>query len=118
MDWRAEKDIITDSVNKILKQPSWMPRIGELVLFVRDLDELEICLENASGEFKLWSEHNKAWSKHPRWEAGVVGQVPQTALSEGDIIKDGQHESIVFSGFRVCFSFMSNLFCRCSILIY
>jgi len=101
MDWRAEKDIITDSLNTILKQPSWMPRVGELVLFVRDLDELEICLENASGEFKLYSEQNKIWSKHPRWEAGVVGQIPQSRLSVSDIVKDGQYESIVYSGFRI-----------------
>lgn len=102
MDWRAEKDIITDSLKTILKQPSWMPRIGELVLFVRNIDDdLEICLENETGEFKLYSMHNKTWSGHPRWEAGVVGQVPSMPLVEGDLVSNVQYESVVYSGFRV-----------------
>ncbi|KAF1985569.1 hypothetical protein K402DRAFT_394550 [Aulographum hederae CBS 113979] len=102
MDWRAEKELIPKSLD-MLKIESWIPRVGELVLMVRDIGSDEEIVFN-DGEYKISNAQHQV-SGFPHWEAGVVGQIPENVQS----LKLDDHltgaamkaKHINYSGFRV-----------------
>lgn len=102
-DWRSG-DIAT---KELLKQwqnmPRYVPRIGEVVLFVRNLDAAEEIAWDASAQtFRRIDRENQAWLEQPKWEAGVVTQMPQDPLADSDLVTDENRErGVNYSGFRV-----------------
>lgn len=104
MDWRAERELVPAMLSRISKQPSWVPRIGELVLFVRRLEgREEICFEEASHEYKVYSLDDRQFKDHPRWEAGVIAQVNAERVEIADLVKEtpDKEYQVNYSGFRV-----------------
>jgi hypothetical protein len=103
MDWRAEKDFLRDWFKKLTNQPSWMPRNGELVLFVRELrDDEEVKREESTTYSKIWSTSQSCFLGAPQWEAGVVTQTPIEDVQIEDLVQETRKEySVNYSGFRI-----------------
>lgn len=103
MDWRAERSLLPDMFQTISKQRSWIPRVAELVLFVKDIDG-EICFDAAAKDYKVFKEFqgNGVFTGHPRWQAGVVSQVANESLQLEDLLLETKkRENVTYSGFRV-----------------
>ena len=107
-DWRAESpNNPADSSSATVldqprQQPGYVPRIGEVVLFVRKLED---------GQTLAWDRHtfrhvdmaSQTWLDQPKWEAGVITQMPQDPISELDLTSlDGnKSRALMYSGFRI-----------------
>ena len=103
MDWRAEQEILPDLLQKNNDNPQWVPRAGDIVLYVRELaPDIHIIRHPITGDFKLYDETTKQWLDHPTWEAGLVGQAPAEVITIEDLCEDGEKEgNITYSGVRV-----------------
>ncbi|OJD35831.1 transcription-silencing protein clr2 [Diplodia corticola] len=104
LDWRAERNCLPRMLDGLSKQGQWVPRPGELVLFVRNLtpDATEIRLDDATGTHKVWSVSQQRFGSHPRWEAGIVTQTAAETPHVEDLSNetDKQYQRN-YSGFRV-----------------
>ncbi|KAF2215882.1 hypothetical protein CERZMDRAFT_35160 [Cercospora zeae-maydis SCOH1-5] len=81
-DWRAGHQMLQGMLDDWSHQPAFVPRLGELVIFIRSLGE---------GDTGY------------RWEAGVVTQLPIEPVSQHDLlgIPPSKKQGITYSGFRV-----------------
>jgi hypothetical protein len=102
-DWRAGNELLKELLEQWKDQPRFVPRTGELVLFVRDLNPEEVL---------AWDDDARTWHKvdhksgallgRPKWEAGVVTQMPLQQVDESDLatVPDSKG-NVVNSGFRI-----------------
>ncbi|KAF1966626.1 hypothetical protein BU23DRAFT_485988 [Bimuria novae-zelandiae CBS 107.79] len=83
-DWRADQELIPSLMKKLQRDPQWIPRVGDIVLYVRNLPQgIEIRLNEETEEYQLWDPQGKRHKETPVWEAGLVGQGPDDDASEG-----------------------------------
>ncbi|KAK0906526.1 hypothetical protein LTR57_017753 [Friedmanniomyces endolithicus] len=81
-DWRTGHTMLMETLREWPKLPSYVPRVGELVLFVRSL---------APDESLGWDKDTwrvlagREWADKPRWEAGVITQMPTEAITDDDL---------------------------------
>lgn len=102
MDWRAERRTLSSWLDRLQNQKSWIPRVGEVVLFVRSIEGGEICKDDRTNEFKVYSLDMDEFTGHPKWEAGVVSQVPAEPLDLRDLLMEYKKDaSVTYSGFRI-----------------
>lgn len=103
MDWLATQSSIDVWFKKLSDQPSWIPRRGELVLFVRDLPEnCQIDFDSKRSCYRRFDERLNSFVGVPTWEAGIIGQDAEEVVTLGDILQETKKEqSITYSGFRV-----------------
>lgn len=104
-DWRTSHEQLQDLLGQWQQQPSYMPRIGELVLFTRSLSvDVDECIawDPLSQTLRRVDLTTKTWLDRPRWEVGVVTQLPTEPVTEEDLT-DASHkkQSVNYSGFRV-----------------
>ncbi|KAL8710782.1 MAG: hypothetical protein Q9225_007230 [Loekoesia sp. 1 TL-2023] len=78
LDWRAEKPLVDTFASTVPNQPSFLPRQGEIVLYLRPLlDPLQLRQDPQSLHFKIYDPRTSSYSSSPpQWLAGVVTQVP------------------------------------------
>ncbi len=101
MDWRVERMVIAQMIDKTLKQPSYQPRVGELVLWYRDLDG-ELSFDLQTQELKVWNDERKQYTGFPPWLCGVVTQVPDEEVDLDDLVVEKTKQTAAnISGFRV-----------------
>jgi len=99
LDWRAEKEIIPNQLSNLRNNQQWMPRVGDVVLHVRDLDQdLEIARHPVSGSYRVYDLTNNYFLGRPMWEAGLVVQTPADADPDGT--RDAQWH-VNYAGVRV-----------------
>jgi len=102
-DWRVGNDLLNELLDDWSHLHRFVPRVGELVLFARDLKP---------EEGLAWDGSSKTWCKTvqdvdyllgcPQWEAGVVTQMPLQRVDEGDLAAAPVTKSnVVNSGFRI-----------------
>ncbi len=115
LDWRAEheynglgQDSLLASLTQVEQQHSFIPRIGELVLWCPNfLDGHYLMLNNKTYQYMYYSFEQEAWHGFPEWRAGVVSAVPSRTTDNGPIdftdILDApsKNTSINTAGFRV-----------------
>ncbi|KAJ4345134.1 hypothetical protein N0V95_005906 [Ascochyta clinopodiicola] len=103
LDWRAERETLPELLQKLEKEQQWVPRVGDIVLYVRELPEdTHIIRHPITRDFKMYDEQSKLWLDSPVWEAGVVGQTPVEPTTIEDICQNGDKGSnITYSGIRV-----------------
>ena len=102
LDWRVESQFLREMLDHIPNQPSWLPRLGELVLFLRKLDEPGTIQRKWTGETKIFNRIKKRWEGFPLWEAGVVTQVAEENLQIEELVEPSDKEHHVnYAGFRV-----------------
>ncbi|KAF2017873.1 hypothetical protein BU24DRAFT_420932, partial [Aaosphaeria arxii CBS 175.79] len=101
-DWRAQQEILPTTLKRLKNNPQWLPRHGEIVLYVKDIPTgFEICW-TPSGEVMLYNPMTKAYDGHPMWEAGFVAQTPIEASKLEDLITETEKEmNVSYSGIRV-----------------
>lgn len=88
-DWRSGMKISKDLFKESQSMAHYVPRIGEIVLFVRRVEA-----EEDQGSNESFHQLN--------WEAGVVTQMPKEPISEEDLVSDsGKEQGVNYSGFRV-----------------
>ncbi|KAI9805874.1 MAG: hypothetical protein M1825_000488 [Sarcosagium campestre] len=101
MDWRATRDSIPATIRMIAGQRSFVPRQGELVLFLREKDCL-VELDAVEGGYKLYRKSDRQCMGVPAWEAGVVTRVPKEPISFDDLTGNTKRTSaIAQSAFKI-----------------
>lgn len=102
-DWRATESSLLNTLKTMRELPSYAPRIGELVMFVRKLDDTEhLAWDKGSSTFRRVDTQTSTWREAPKWEAGVVTQMPQENIEENDLVTDlDKEQSIIYSGFKI-----------------
>jgi hypothetical protein len=93
IDWRAEhkcdnlgSDILARTLTTIAHQHSFVPRVGELVLWCPNfLDDHYLMLDEEKMEYKFYSFDQKCFHGFPAWRGGVVAAVPSASGSNGPI---------------------------------
>jgi hypothetical protein len=87
LDWRAEQELIPDLMSKIQREPQWTPRVGDILLYVRNVPQgFKLSQDRQTGEYLLYNPQNNNYGPKTVWEAGLVSQAP-AERSEG-----GAHE--------------------------
>ena len=85
MDWRAEHNdkhgetrmILSSHLTHVLLQHSFVPRIGELVLwFTHHPDDVDIVYNPKVGGYQFYSPERRQFHGFPRWRGGVVTERP------------------------------------------
>lgn len=103
-DWRSGNDLSTSTIQEWQDRPRYIPRTGEIVLFIRRLDDAkEVQWRPDLGTFGyVYRSSGQSLSEQPKWEAGVVIQMPKEPLTDEDLNDDSAREqSVNYSGFRV-----------------
>ncbi|TLD38459.1 hypothetical protein E2P81_ATG01002 [Venturia nashicola] len=101
MDWRVERMNIKTHLEKTAKQPTYLPRLAELVLFVRKLQESEEIRRDGE-QYKIWNRDDEEYTGFLKWEAGVVTQLAEEECSIQDItIQTPKINAVNYAGFRV-----------------
>lgn len=104
LDWRGEQEINLKLRQDWKDNEQWLPRNGEVVLFVRHLpDNVDIVQDEATGIFELYNQHIEGFVGEPMWEAGLIGETPIKAASIDDDIdlNRGEESNVMYSGVRV-----------------
>ncbi|KAI9719391.1 MAG: hypothetical protein M1812_003462 [Candelaria pacifica] len=104
MDWRAERSSLPARIKKETAQYSFTLRLGELVLWVREIQG-EIIFDKTASEFKMMDVTTDEDFGYPPWMAGVVGQVAEETVRPEDLLMETEKDfNVNMSGFRVeCF---------------
>lgn len=103
-DWRAGNEQLKDLLAEWRSLPRYTPRIGDIVLFVRDVrPNLTLAWDHSISTWRSFDIETNAWLDRPKWEAGVVTQIPVEPTSTEDLyrIPITKKISVVNSGFRI-----------------
>lgn len=101
MDWRAEREQLTEHINRIFMQHSFIPRVGELVLWCPELKG-EVAYNDQTHTFEMICMETGQHIGRPDWRAGTIAQVPEEQVVLGDVLLNAQKEMAVnMSGFRI-----------------
>ena len=101
LDWRAEQEIIPNTLRTLQRNPQWIPRVGEVLLYIRNVPEgFRIFQDTATGEYELRaSEKSNNKKMAIVWEAGLVGEAP--AVADDASNGDGKMWCVSQSGVRI-----------------
>ncbi|KAH8728452.1 hypothetical protein GQ44DRAFT_724447 [Phaeosphaeriaceae sp. PMI808] len=101
-DWRAEQHNLPGLLEKLKNQKQWIPRVGDLVLYIRHLpDNVELVRHEMTGEYELYDK-TEHFLGAPLWEAGLVGETSVDPTTIADLQNDTvPKSSVIYSGIRV-----------------
>ncbi|KAI4674131.1 uncharacterized protein J4E84_010831 [Alternaria hordeiaustralica] len=100
-DWRAEQDHLRKFLNDIKTQDQWVPRTGDIVLYIRNMpDTVELVRDNSTGELQLYDERRKQHLGAPQWAAGLVTE-PATGTTVAELVASTQERNVSSIGVRV-----------------
>ena len=86
IDHEAEHEVLTQYFTRIKQQHSFVPRLGELVLWCNYFPDHHFLLKDTeTNEFKFYSFEEQAFRGFPDWRAGVVTAVPNSSAVDGPI---------------------------------
>jgi Transcription-silencing protein Clr2/Transcription-silencing protein, cryptic loci regulator Clr2 len=93
LDWRAEhehdgvgSDLLPAFLTQIEHQHSFIPRVGELVLWCANfLDGHYLMLNTKTSQYMYYSFEQEAWHGFPDWRAGTVTAVPCAITQNGPV---------------------------------
>ncbi|KAH7086511.1 hypothetical protein FB567DRAFT_445029 [Paraphoma chrysanthemicola] len=101
-DWRAEQDILPDLLQSLQDREQWIPRIGEIVLYIRNMRPgVDFVCHEVTGEMQLYDEEADKFLGSPPWEAGVVGEVPVKPSVVADLHANVDETNVIYSGVRI-----------------
>ncbi|KAL4785337.1 ABC transporter transmembrane region 2-domain-containing protein [Aspergillus varians] len=101
MDWRAEKPALEEYLETLDARPSYLPRLGELVLWTPVFDG-ELMWNQTAQCIQIYSPADSKWLEKPEWRAGVIGQLPIEDAVLRDLVETTDKKwGLNYSGFRV-----------------
>ncbi|KAJ5206740.1 Transcription-silencing protein Clr2 [Penicillium cf. griseofulvum] len=102
LDWVLTHEWLSDYFMKLVLDPAYVPRRGELVLWIWQGLEDGCLLHNPeTGFIEIFGNDNK-WHGVPKWRAGVVTQTPEEEGHMVNIIETPDSpRGLSYSGFRV-----------------
>ncbi|KAL2868824.1 uncharacterized protein BJX67DRAFT_38825 [Aspergillus lucknowensis] len=101
MDWRAERAALDEYLETLDMRPSYLPRLGELVLWTSDFDG-DLAWNPRTQCIQIYSPAKNQWLKKPEWRAGVVGQIPTEDAVLQDLVETTAKKwGLNYSGFRI-----------------
>ena len=107
-DWRAERQNLPTLLSQTSLQHSFIPRLGELVLWCPYWpDELDLVFNPKTGFYQFYSFEQETFLGFPDWRGGVIAATPSSAAADGtldfpDILSNPKkNASPNQSGFRV-----------------
>lgn len=108
VDWVSEQDILAVSLTKLEGQHAFVPRVGELVLWIANFSANSFLLRHPqTKEYRYYSFKTKRFGEFPEWRAGVVSTTPTGIAKNGHVdfndLLDApiKKTSLTTSGFRV-----------------
>lgn len=108
VDWVTEQDVLAVSLTRLEEQHAFVPRIGELVLWIVDFpSDAFLMLHPDTQEYRYYSFKTRRFGDCPAWRAGVVTTVPTCIATNGpmdfnDLLSTPiKRTSLTTSGFRV-----------------
>jgi hypothetical protein len=107
-DWKAERKTLPPHLLQTSLQHSFIPRVGELVLWCPLFpDELDLVFNSETGFYQFYSFDQMRFLGFPNWHGGVIAAAPSSIAVDGpldfpDILSNPQKKSAYnTSGFRV-----------------
>jgi hypothetical protein len=101
-DWRAEQKVLPGMLQSLRQQAQWIPRSGDVVLFIRELPSgVEVLRHERTGEFQMYDGKTEEFLGTPQWEAGLVTEVPTEPASATDLHRSENDNNVIYSGVRV-----------------
>jgi hypothetical protein len=101
-DWRAEQKVLPDMLQSLRQQAQWIPRSGDIVLFIRELSSgVEVLRHERTGEYRMYDEETEELLGTPQWEAGLVAEVPTEPTSITDLHRSESNTNVIYSGVRL-----------------
>lgn len=102
-DWYLGHQSLKDHVKTLMTQPRFVPRIGEVVLFVRSQGQDEgLYFDEGRNIYGICNKTTQAWVRYPKWEAGVITQMPEEPIGLEDLtLQKGKEYGINYSGYRI-----------------
>ncbi|KAI9820119.1 MAG: hypothetical protein M1832_003826 [Thelocarpon impressellum] len=88
MDWRVNQHLLKDYFKDTRALPAFVPRKGELVVFLNSLaEDQEVAWHAPKRMYLLRNRNTGEWGLSPFWQVGVVSQVPEEAVVPEDTVK-------------------------------
>lgn len=94
IDWRAEheldghglENLLPDHLTRIEHQHSFIPRLGELVLWIPNFPDGHYLMQDSkTSHYKFFDFKEKRFCGFPDWRAGVVTAAPSSSVPDGPI---------------------------------
>jgi hypothetical protein len=92
MDWRAThahggygSNVTERHLTSIELQHSFIPRIGELVLWIPNFLHAHSLRIDENSEYKFYSFDQECFHGHPAWRAGIIAEAPSAKALNGPI---------------------------------
>ncbi|OKL59666.1 hypothetical protein UA08_05334 [Talaromyces atroroseus] len=104
MDWRAENKLLREQLVRINMQGSYIPRVGEVVLWIPHLSRHdELRYNEQAGSYQIFSHEKARFKGIPEWRAGTISETPdKDPVVLDDLIEPTQKKwEVNYSGFRV-----------------
>ena len=108
MDWRAERKSMAQHLSSLSLQHSFVPRLGELVLWCPYWpEELDLVLNPETGQYQFYSAEQEQFLRFPDWHGGVIAATPANFATDGavdfpDILSNPKKRNAYnASGFRI-----------------
>lgn len=103
MDWRLNQGQIGEWQEEAAKQYAFIPRQGELVLWVQEIpDKCEIHFQVETTSFRFRHIETDEWGAMPEWRAGVVTELALEPLEYEDLYLVGNKKrAVTYHGFRI-----------------
>ncbi|QSS56925.1 hypothetical protein I7I53_05284 [Histoplasma capsulatum var. duboisii H88] len=102
MDWRAQRNTLQEHLTRTFMQHSFIPRLGELVLWCYSFQGTELRFNWSTESFEMYCRKNKKFLGIPEWRAGTVAQTAEEPPILEDIITETKKKFAVnTSGFRI-----------------
>jgi hypothetical protein len=101
-DWLAEKKVLPGMLHTMQRQAQWIPRAGDIVLYIRDLPNgVEVLRHEVTGEYRMYNEESEELLGRPQWDAGIIGEVPTEPADVSDLHRSVSETNVIYSGVRV-----------------
>ena len=104
LEHHLENAVLASTMTHLATYPPFAPRVGELVLWYRNLDG-ELQRDPGNGHYKIYDPNTRVFKGYPKWLGGVITQIPIS--SEPVMLEDIEGKTsrkllaLNNSGFRV-----------------
>lgn len=103
-DWRTGHELVESLLTSAQEASQYEPRLGELVMFDRAASASEgMAWDHSTQSLRKFHAVSQEWLDFPKWEAGIITQVPVERISDEDLnqMSRTKKQGVTYSGYRV-----------------